>query len=98
MLPIAKSLGRNLSPKCLQNFSTSQQKCQNIGNHLWNLKSGPPPALALGAAGLIPFVSAPAYMVQINEFVPLIAQGNCYSLFLGTLTYRINVQQILLIF
>ena len=73
---IAKSMGKNLSPKGLQYFSTSQQKCQNLGNHLWNLKSGPPPALALGAAGLIPFMSAPAYMLQINEFVPLIAQGN----------------------
>ena len=79
MLPITKCLGRNLSPKCLHNFSTSPQKYQNIGNHLWNLKSGPPPALALGAAGLIPFVSAPAYMLQINEFVPLIAQGIYHS-------------------
>ena len=40
-----------------------------------SLKSGPPPALALGVAGLIPFVSAPAYMVQMGQFMPLIAQG-----------------------
>ena len=72
----AKNLGKDLSPKGLQYFSTSHHKCQSLGSHLLSLKSGPPPALALGAAGLIPFVSAPAYMLQINEFVPQIAQGN----------------------
>lgn len=59
----------------LANFSTTSIKSNVIKDSLWSLKSGPPPALALGAAGLIPFVSAPAYLIQINEFLPLVAQG-----------------------
>lgn len=39
------------------------------------MNSGPPPALALGAAGLIPFVSAPVYLHQMNDLTPLIIQG-----------------------
>ena len=74
------SLGKNLGnlsrqPRGLQTFCTSQQKCQSLGSHLWNLKSGPAPALSLGAAGLIPFVSAPAYMYQMNEFMPILAES-----------------------
>ena len=78
-LDMLSSLGKNLGnlsrqPR-LQTFCTSRQKCQSLGSHLWSLKSGPAPALSLGAAGLIPFVSAPAYMFQMNEFVPILAEG-----------------------
>lgn len=59
----------------LATFSTTNVKNSVIKDSLWSLKSGPPPALALGGAGLIPFVSAPAYLIQINEFLPWIAQG-----------------------
>ena len=73
------SLGKNLGnlsrqPR-LQTFCTSRQKCQSLGSHLWSLKSGPAPALSLGAAGLIPFVSVPAYMYQMNEFMPILAES-----------------------
>jgi hypothetical protein len=75
MLSLTKTSVKKLSLKQLQSFCTSQQRCESLGSHLMNLKSGPLPALALGAAGLIPFVSAPVYILQMNEFVPLIAQG-----------------------
>ena len=58
-----------------QTISTACQRQQKISNALIGLKDGPAPALALGAAGLIPFVSAPAYMLHLNEFAPMIAQG-----------------------
>ena len=55
-------------------FSTSKSS-PSIGGHLLSLKNGPPPALALGAAGLIPFMSAPAYIVQMGEYCPIIGQA-----------------------
>ena len=57
-------------------FTTSSaMKSSSVKTCLWSMKDGPPPALAFGAAGLIPFASAPAYMIHMNEFMPLIAEG-----------------------
>ena len=52
---------------------TSAIKSQSVKKCLFSLKDGPAPALTLGAGGLIPFVSAPAYMIQMNEFMPLVS-------------------------
>lgn len=56
-------------------FSTSIVKQQSIGSSLWSLRSAPLPALALGSAGLIPFVSAPACLMQMSEFCPTVGQA-----------------------
>ena len=73
------SVSRNLlkfPTTTLRTLSTSRIKFNpSVASCLWSLKSAPAPALALGVSGLIPFVSAPVYLSQVNEFLPLIAQG-----------------------
>ena len=44
-----------------------------ILSDLRNITSAPPPALALGIGGLIPFISAPLYMYNAGFFLPSIA-------------------------
>ena len=44
-----------------------------IFSDLRNITSTPPPALTLGLAGLIPFISAPLYMYNAGFFLPDIA-------------------------
>ena len=46
-------------------FSTPQEATPSILSAITGLRHAPPPALGLGLAGLIPFMAAPAYMVQI---------------------------------
>ena len=45
--------------------STPQEATPSILSAITGLRHAPPPALGLGLAGLIPFMAAPAYMVQI---------------------------------
>ena len=45
----------------------------NILSDLKQLPSAPTPALALGLAGLVPFISAPVYMYNAGFFLPEIA-------------------------
>jgi len=59
-----------------RSIKTSQADLSNsvtILSDLRNITSSPPPALALGIAGLIPFVSAPLYMYNAGFFLPSIA-------------------------
>jgi len=59
-----------------RSIKTSQADLSNsvtILSDLRNITSSPPPALALGVAGLIPFVSAPLYMYNAGFFLPSIA-------------------------
>jgi len=59
-----------------RSIKTSQADLSNsvtILSDLKNITSSPPPALALGIAGLIPFVSAPLYMYNAGFFLPSIA-------------------------
>ena len=54
---------------------------RNFTSYLSDVKHGPKPALALGAAGLIPFVSAPAILIcggdvtLLKGLLPLVCQG-----------------------
>ena len=45
--------------------SAPQEASPSILSAITGLRHAPPPALGLGLAGLIPFMAAPAYMVQI---------------------------------
>ena len=45
--------------------SAPQEATPSILSAITGLRHAPPPALGLGLAGLIPFMAAPAYMVQI---------------------------------
>ena len=45
--------------------SAPQENTPSIISAITGLRHAPPPALGLGLAGLIPFMAAPAYMVQI---------------------------------
>ena len=45
--------------------SAPQEAPPSFLSALSGLRHAPPPALGLGLAGLIPFMAAPAYMVQI---------------------------------
>ena len=45
--------------------SAPQEAAPSILSAITGLRHAPPPALGLGLAGLIPFMAAPAYMVQI---------------------------------
>lgn len=61
-------------------FSVSQVQKVNLKNisvlsDLRCLPQGPGPALCLGVAGLIPFVSAPLYMANSGYFLPDIASA-----------------------
>ncbi|CAH1774537.1 unnamed protein product [Owenia fusiformis] len=81
----------------IKNFNTSQKQCIKEDNetkslavwrNLVHLKSSPLPALTLGLSGLIPFISAPAYMMATGVFSPEIAfaqvaYGACILSFLG---------------
>ena len=71
-LQLLRQIPSRLSSKT---FTATAIKCESVKTCLVSMKDGPPPALVLGVAGLIPFASAPAYMIQMNEFMPLIAEG-----------------------
>ena len=56
--------------------STTQLKSQDtVISSSASMKSAPAPALALGASGLIPFISAPIYLYQMQEFIPMVGQA-----------------------
>jgi len=54
---------------------------RHFTSYLSDIKDGPKPALALGAAGLIPFVSAPAILIcggdvtLLKGLLPIVSQG-----------------------
>lgn len=62
---------------CLRSISSTTQlkSQQTVVSCLASLKSAPAPALALGASGLIPFASAPIYLYQMQEFIPMVGQA-----------------------
>lgn len=62
--------------KALTRSNHHQLRC--LTSYLVDIKNGPYPALVLGAAGLIPFASAPVgllYCGLSQDVTPLIAQG-----------------------
>ena len=68
-----------------------------IFSDLRNITSTPPPALTLGLAGLIPFISAPVYMYNAGFFLPAIATaqltyGATILSFLGGVRWGLLVQ------
>ena len=48
---------------------------ESVVSCLASMKSAPTPALVLGASGLIPFASAPIYLYQMQEFIPMVGQA-----------------------
>ena len=66
----AVSNRRQFSSSPVQNVNL---KNMSILSDLRCLPQGPGPALCLGVAGLIPFVSAPLYMANSGYFLPDIA-------------------------
>ena len=76
-------LSANLLPRCpaytdvspVRQLQTSPPHL-NILHSLRQLPSSPAPALGLGLAGLIPFVSAPLYMYNSGHFLPDVATAH----------------------
>eukprot|EP00092_Neocalanus_flemingeri_P034143 GFUD01037130.1.p1 GENE.GFUD01037130.1~~GFUD01037130.1.p1 ORF type:complete len:222 (+),score=49.97 GFUD01037130.1:35-700(+) len=74
-----------------------KSKQVTIFSDLRNITSTPPPALTLGLAGLIPFISAPLYMYNAGFFLPDIAAaqltyGATILSFLGGVRWGLLVQ------
>ena len=59
---------------CRQLATTSQARSKiDVLGSLKGLGQAPAPPLALGLAGVIPFVAAPAYMINTGAFCPTLA-------------------------
>lgn len=83
MLSIGRHFSKSRSCLCLinnQKIESTHKQLRYFTSYLLDIKDGPSPALVLGAAGLIPFVSAPVALMyndvsSVDGFIPLIAQG-----------------------
>ncbi|GAU92775.1 hypothetical protein RvY_04815 [Ramazzottius varieornatus] len=80
-------------------MKTIKKEVLSATNWLPDIKKGPLPAVVLGAAGLIPFISAPWMCMTVGEFDPAwelsqVAYGACILSFLGGARWGLSLSPI----
>lgn len=72
LFPNKNMLANNcrLNNRIPSRWSSSKPNALMVISELKELKTAPMPALVLGFSGLIPFVSAPAYMIMTSVYMP----------------------------